>query len=358
MVSRQPGEWNAALLGASTLKGKEVKAVLAERSLPLRRLLLLDSEDVQGQLTDFDGEPAIVQPVGAETFEGIDLAIFAASESLTQQHWRHAQENGCRIIDLSYFLESEPNARLQAPLLMPPGETAESGDGGRMNPAAMAVSAHPMSIALQGILALLSRRSVVVRAAATLFEPASEHGQAGVEELHRQTISLLAFQEIPKKIFDAQLSFNLLARNGEQSRPTLQERQQRIAHHLRTLSGGRTVQPALRLLQAPLYHGYSFTCWVELAQPVEAEVLEAVLDQRPFSVCREDQPSVISAAASNDILLGSVEPDPAHEAAYWIWGAFDNLRIAALNATRIAEEMMGVASGTIPAESGRPSVRL
>ena len=87
-------------------------------------------------------------------------------------------------------------------------------------------------------------------------------------------------------------------------------------------------------------------------------MLEAVLDQRPFSVCREDQPSVISAAASDDILLGSVEPDPAHEAAYWIWGAFDNLRIAALNATRIAEEMMGVASGTIPAESGRPSVRL
>ena len=358
MASRQPGEWNAALLGASTLKGKEVKAVLEERSLPLRRLLLLDTEDVQGQLTDFDGEPAIVQPVGAETFQGIQLAIFAASESFTQEHWRQAQQSGCRIIDLSYFLESEPNARLQAPLLMPPGETAESGDGGRMESAAMAVSAHPMSIALQGILALLSRRSVVVRAAATIFEPASEHGQTGVEELHRQTISLLAFQEIPKKIFDAQLSFNLLARNGEQSRPTLQERQQRIAHHLRTLSGGRTVQPALRLLQAPLYHGYSFTCWVELAQPVEAEVLEAVLDQRPFSVCREDQPSVISAAASNDILLGSVEPDPAHEAAYWIWGAFDNLRIAALNATRIAEEMMGVASGTIPAESGRPSVRL
>ena len=54
MASRQPGEWNPALLGASTLKGKEVKAVLEERSLPLRRLLLLDSEDVQGQLTAFE----------------------------------------------------------------------------------------------------------------------------------------------------------------------------------------------------------------------------------------------------------------------------------------------------------------
>src|SRR3989304_3800774 len=143
MASRQPGDWNAALLGASTLKGKEVKAVLEERSLPLRRLLLLDSEDVQGQLTDFDGEPAIVQPVGAETFQGIQLAIFAASESFTQEHWRQAQESGCRLIDLRYFLESESSARLPAQLLMPPGDTAESGDGGRMNPGGVAECAVP-----------------------------------------------------------------------------------------------------------------------------------------------------------------------------------------------------------------------
>jgi hypothetical protein len=41
-------------------------------------------------------------------------------------------------------------------------------------------------------------------------------------------------------------------------------------------------------------------------------------------------------------LLGRIEQDAAGNAGYWIWGAFDNLRIAALNAILIAEEMLGL----------------
>lgn len=353
MTSRHSGEWIISLLGASTLRGKEVKAVLEERHLPLRRLQLVDTEAVQGQLTEFEDEPAILQPVTSETFQETDLAIFAADPSFTSQHWRQAQESGCRIIDMSYFLDSESQACRRAPLIEPLWEAEANDNGLREVPGGIVVSAHPMSIALAGILKSLSRRTKVVRAAATLFEPASEHGQVGVEELHQQTIGLLSFQEIPKKVFDAQLSFNLLTRNGEQSQPTLQQGQERISNHLAGLLRGSAAPPALRLLQAPVFHGYAFSWWMELAEPLEPAEMETVLDREPFSVCRMpgDQPNVVSAVSSDKILLGAIKRDSANDAGYWIWGAFDNLRIAALNAVRIAEEMMELPSSSASAQS-------
>ncbi len=39
----------------------------------------------------------------------------------------------------------------------------------------------------------------------------------GVEELQQQTVSLLSFKSLPKAVFDNQLSFNLLARYGEEA---------------------------------------------------------------------------------------------------------------------------------------------
>ena len=54
---------------------------------------------------------------------------------------------------------------------------------------------------------------------ATVFEPASEHAQKGMDELHEQTVNLLSFQQLPKNIFDTQVAFNMVSRYGEQATP-------------------------------------------------------------------------------------------------------------------------------------------
>jgi aspartate-semialdehyde dehydrogenase len=332
--------WDVALLGASSLKGKEVRAVMAERGFPDRRTLLLDAEELQGQLTEFDGEPAVVQPVTEETFDGINLAVFASSPSFTERHWRQAQAGGARIIDLSYFLENEPQARLCAPLL---GASAQDVRD------SIVVLAHPAAVAIAGVLQRMSRRATVRAAVAMIQAPASNHGQAGVEELHQQTINLLSFQEIERNVFDAQVAFNTLPAYGEQSQPTLREEQERITRHLRSLLGETPVQPAVRLLHAPVFHSYSFLCWIELGQPYNVEELETELNQKPFVVSAQGElPNVVSAAGSDDILLGPVERDPGTANALWLWGVFDNLRIAALSAEHIAEAWFRAAEASTP----------
>jgi len=350
MSDSETPQYNLALVGAATLKGKEVKSLLEERGFPVGRLALLDVEEAKGQLTEFAEEPMIIQPVSRDSFENMTFALFASSPSVTEAHWQMAEECGCEIIDLSYCLETHPRACLRAPLLGSLREETGGLPGTPSSESRLSVSAHPAAIAIAGILGQLSRRFTVARSVVTVFESVSERGKTGIEELSRQTINLLSFQKVPQDVFDSQVAFNLLSTYGGQCHPPLQEGQERIGRHVRELLGRRCLPPALRLLHAPIFYGHAFCCFVELAERVATEAIEEALDQKPFQVNRdpEDQPNVVGVAGSSEILLGAVERDPAWEAGYWIWGAMDNVRVSALNAVEIAEEK-------IFARSARPS---
>ncbi|MBI2818026.1 MAG: hypothetical protein HYX72_13920 [Acidobacteria bacterium] len=328
------------MVGASSLKGKEIKEVFGERHLPIGRLVLLDAQEEGVKLTEFEDEPAIIEPITKESFEDVAMAIFASSPAFTREHWEMAASGGCDIIDASYFLESHPSARLRAPSL----ETLSAGEnqftsGGTPR---ICVPAHPVAVAIAAVLGSISRLSAVTRAVVNVFEPVSEHGQAGVDELHQQTLKLLSFQQIPTAVFDSQVAFTMLSHYGEESRPTLHDAQERIRKHAGVLLGAKAPIPTLRVLHAPVFHGHAFSCFVELQEPTSVESLESAVDHKPLSVSRDAalQPNVVSMAGSDEITLGSIEQDPACRAGYWIWGAFDNLRIAAINTADIAERLI------------------
>ena len=86
--------------------------------------------------------------------------------------------------------------------------------GHSVPPDTVHVIASPASIALTLILNRLHPRHPIARVVAHVFEPASERGKPGLDELQQQTVNLLSFKGQPKTIFDAQLAFNLLARFG------------------------------------------------------------------------------------------------------------------------------------------------
>ena len=81
------------------------------------------------------------------------------------------------------------------------------------------MTAHPAAITLALLLLRARKAGAIRRVVATIFEPASEHGQRGMDELHQQTVNLLSFQPLPKDVFDAQVAFNMVARYGHKSQP-------------------------------------------------------------------------------------------------------------------------------------------
>ena len=73
------------------------------------------------------------------------------------------------------------------------------------------------------VLRQLNTSYPIVRAVVHIFEPASERGTAGIEELQQQTVNLLSFQPVPKKVFDTQLAYAMLAQFGAEAPVPLSE---------------------------------------------------------------------------------------------------------------------------------------
>ena len=332
MQQAEPPGFKIAIVGASTLKGKEIKEALERRRFPARRLLLLDEEDIRGQLTEFQGEPAVIGSLERDSFEGMEFVFLAASPVYSRNVWKLADRAGCRIIDLTEALEQE-GACIAGPLAT--GALPDSS--GRVY-----VSAHPAALVIASLLrrtwaaGLTPRRTIV-----HVFEPASERGSAGIEELHQQTVALLSFHELPKEVFGSQLAFNLLAAYGEEIGPLLAGVEERVAGHLARLLPSGIAPPSLRVLQSATFHGHAFSFYLELEQRREAAEVEAAFAGTGYDLRRAGQeaPSAVGSASSEEIMVGDIRPDKNHPGAWWIWAAADNLRLAAVNAVRIAEEL-------------------
>ncbi len=331
------GMFRVAIIGAATLKGRELKEVLSDRNFPSTDIRLLDDEESLGQLQAVGEEPTFIQSVLPEHLENVDFTFFASDENFTRNTWQMARNAGSDIIDLSYALEKEPGVLLRAPWIERELGATPKVD---FSDAPVAI-AHPAAIVLALLLLRAQKVGSVERAVATVLEPASEHGRRGMDELHEQTVNLLSFQQLPKGVFDAQVAFNVIDRYGERSTPALSAVEDRIQRHFRSIVLGKLNVPSLMLLQAPIFHGHAFSLYIELDTAVQNEELIAAVSGEHVDVLQsaEESPSNVNAAGQEQIQV-FVRRDAQNANGFWLWAATDNLRIAALSAVECAESMI------------------
>jgi aspartate-semialdehyde dehydrogenase len=333
---KRGAQFRVAIIGAATLKGKEVKELLTERGFPAADVRLLDDEESLGQLDVVGDEPSFVQSVVPENLEGVDFAFFAAEQSFTAKTWEMARRAGCEIIDLSYALESRIDINIRAPWL-----EHELGEGHPVQLAsAPVVVAHPVAAILALLLVRLSRHHKIRHVNATIFEPASEHGRRGMDELHDQTVNLLSFQQLPTVVYGTQVAFNVVPSYGEGVEPALASIEQRVLRHYRAIAGGHAPSPALMLLHAPVFHAYTFSIYIELQSAISQGDFEAALAGEHLEIVRTQQsePSNLNASGQTRVQI-AIRGDAQRETGFWIWAAADNLRIAASLAVEAAEDM-------------------
>ena len=324
-----------ALIGGETLLGKEVRELLDSAGFAGEVKLFSAENPHTGILTTEHGEPAVMPPLEAADLSSIPLLCLAgppeASPKALEQVTRG--KRAPVIIDASGGLEDHPAARLRAPM-------AESEP--RETKAPIHVIAHPAAIALALFLKKLQRSSPIRGSVAVAFEPASEQGQRGLDELQQQTLALLSFRKLTKDVYDAQVSFNVLPQYGSDAPKSLDSIESKIDRHLASLlaHGDLVPMPSLRLIQAPVFHGYSFSLWVEFENnPVVDRVSEGLASaQIEVRSGDEEAPNNVAAAGQSGITVGSIALDRNNPRACWFWIVADNLRIAAENAVEVARE--------------------
>jgi len=330
--------YKIAIVGASTLLGKELKDALTESSLAASSVALFDEDEGLGQLDQLGDEITFVQAVSADSFEHVDFTFFCGAESMTRKYWREALRAGSTVLDLSGALDQETGVLVRSPWV---GEQDVAAD--LFTPAI--VPAHPAALALALLMERLLQAAPVQDAAATVMLPASEFGRAAMDELHQQTVNLLSFQTIPRATFDAQLAYNLLCGFGENSKVNMSAMDARIRRQYTALAGRRLPVLAIQTITAPVFHGHGFSIFAELERPVDLSTLEDALSGDHVDLVLEDtdSPSNLAATGQNDVLVRlRLEPGPrnANESSrVWLWAASDNLRLYAQNAVDCALDL-------------------
>jgi aspartate-semialdehyde dehydrogenase len=330
-----------AIVGASSLRGKELKLVLEERNFPASEIILLDESVMAGTLTEAAGEPTFIRPLEDDSFEGARFVFFAGSPAERERNSEVAQRAGATVIDFTGAIAASGRATASIPslstVLLPTPAASASGPA---RAAAYYSPPSPVIIActLAAGLGKLSPERIVI----LMFPPVSERDQAGVEELENQTTNLLTFREFSKTVFDEQVAFNLLTGYGEASKPRLENTRVSVAREVTQYLAGRAPTPAIQLVQAPVFYGYAFAAYADFAAPVPVEKFQAAFAGLgvQFSGGDDPAPTNISVAGESEIQLARLEPDPNIAAGVWLWGVADNLRLAATNAVRIAEELL------------------
>lgn len=342
-----PQGFRVAVVGVSSLLGKEVLDVLEEHNFPISRLVSFEGgEEPDLPIVDLR-ENLQATVADQDVFEqDLDFAFLTArpgSTSSLPSFLNPTPSDGtrrghCAVIDLTEMLPDLREKVLSVPFL----ETA--GTQGRSEGPEPKFFTCPLSsaILISSLMLRLAAQFQIGRAVAQIFEPVSAIGARAIEELQKQTVNLLSFQKIPRSVFGAQLAFNLLPRWGKGSGEALAGLEERLRRQLREYLAGRALVPALRLLQTPVFYSLGVSLYVETARQESPEAIAHALGGKPIHIRRSSQPAPTQAeaAGSSDMLVDAITPDPDHPAGVWIWAVADNMRLAAVNAVEIAERIL------------------
>ncbi len=335
--------YRVAIVGASSLRGKEIKQVLEDRHFPASDVILLDESVMAGTLTEAAGEPTFIRALQEDSFERAHFVFFAGTTLDAEKNWQAARKAGATVIDLTGALaagDSSDGPTAWIPSLdsiLPP--RSSSSTNGSPHSAAYYAPPAPAIIActLAAVLGVFHPRGIAVM----LFPPVSDRDLPGVEELESQASSLLSFREVAKPVFDAQVAFNLLSSYGEASKPSLADARTTVARDVAHYLSGRSPVPAIQLVQAPVFYGYAFSAYAELASLEPLGQLESAFANLGVKIdAAREAPTNISVAGETEIHLARIESDPNVANAVWLWGVADNLRLPAVNAVRVAEALI------------------
>jgi aspartate-semialdehyde dehydrogenase len=327
-----------AIVGGESLLGKEVRELLEGSSLALNIKLIAAADAVNTTIiAAVRDEPVVINSIEMADLGSAEIVVLAGEQESSQKAYEQIESGkpAPLVIDVNGGLEDHPGTRLRAPMAEPPETDAA---------AAIQVIAHPAAIAIALFLSHLRKAGVIRRSVVEIFEPASERGKSGIEELQKQTVALLSFKPLPKEIYDTQVAFNLLPEYGSDSPHKLAGIELKIDRHLASLlaTEGTVPMPSLRVMHGPVFHGYSISVWTEFDEnPGTDAIMDALASNDiDLRVASHEPPSNVGVAGQRGITVGAIAADRNDPRAFWFWIVADNLRIAAENVVEVVRESL------------------
>jgi len=328
--------FNVAIVGATGAVGTQMLEVLAERKFPVGELRLLASERSDGEFLEFNGEQIMVQTLSADSFAGIDIALFSAGGSRSEEFCPIAAAAGAVCIDNSSAWRMDPAVPLVVPEVNPQeiGRYREKG-----------IIANPNCSTIQMVVALkpLHDFSPIRRIVVSTYQAVSGTGQKAIDELRIQSGELLNGRPVECKAYPHQIAFNCLPQIDLFLDNGYTKEEMKMVQETRKIMGSDDIRITATAVRVPVFYGHSEAVNVEFAAPVAVDKARELLGRAPGVELVDDPsgrsyPMAIDAAGQDLVQVGRIRADESCDNALNLWVVADNLRKgAATNAVQIAE---------------------
>ena len=336
-------KYRVAILGATGAVGQEFLNLIEERKFPFAELRLLASSRSAGKKIAFMGREYTVQEATADSFEGIDIALFAGG-SASKEFAPYAVKAGAVVIDNSSAFRMDPAVPLVVPEVNP--EAISQHKGIIANPNCSTII---MVMGLKPLYDLAKIRRIVV----STYQAVSGAGKEGMAELEEQVAALSSGKEPTANILPVgklpkhyQIAFNLIPQIDVFMDNLYTKEEMKMIDETKKIMEDDSLRITATTVRVPVYRSHAESINVEFEREVSLDAARKALAAFPGVILRDnpseqEYPMPLFTSGKTDVEIGRLRRDESTENALNFWICGDQIRKgAALNALQIAEYMI------------------
>jgi aspartate-semialdehyde dehydrogenase len=328
---------DVAIVGATGAVGETMLSILAERRFPVGNVFPLASSRSAGSSVEFGRQELTVGDLAEFDFSKVQVALFSAGSSVSEEYAPKAAAAGCIVIDNTSQYRYEGDVPLVVPEVNPEAITEYRNRG---------IIANPNCSTIQMVVALkpLYDAAGIERLNVATYQAVSGAGRRAVAELATQSAALLNGKPIKPEVMPAQIAFNALPHIDRFEDNGYTREEMKMVWETRKILGDDAIQVNPTAVRVPVFYGHSEAIHLETREKLGAIEAREILRQAPGIMIMDEPhaggyPTAVTEAAHEDaVFVGRIREDLTHPRGLDLWVVADNLRKgAALNSVQIAE---------------------
>lgn len=332
-----------AILGATGAVGQEFIRLIEERNFPFSQLKLLASSRSVGKKLVVCGKEYIVEEARPESFEGIDIALFAGG-SISQTLAPEAVRRGAVVIDNSSTFRMDPEVPLVIPEINP--EDIAKHHGIIANPNCSTII---MLMALKPIHDISPIRRIVV----STYQAVSGAGKEGIDELYHETAAAASGERYTPKILPSAslekhflIAYNLIPQIDVFLDTDYTKEEMKMVHETHKIFHDDDIGITPTAVRVPVVRSHAESIYIETETPIDVKMVKEAVAGFPGVGLKDnpgemEYPMPLDTSGADDVLVGRIRKDTVHPNGINLWVCGDQIRKgAALNALQIAEYMI------------------
>ncbi|MCL1879668.1 MAG: aspartate-semialdehyde dehydrogenase [Actinomycetia bacterium] len=323
-----------AVAGATGAVGREMLAVLDQRGFPADALRALASARSVGCVLPFRDGQLTVAEMRPDSFTDVDIALFAAGGSVSEQFWQDVVSAGAVMIDNSSAFRMAEGVPLVVPEVNPQALRYHSGVIANPN-----CSTIQMVVALAPLNALAHIRRVVV----STYQAASGAGAGAMSELFEQSRQFLDGETLTVEHFAHPIAFNCIPQIDVFLEDGSTKEEWKMVVETKKILGDSSIEVFANCVRVPVLRSHAEMVNVQFDEPLSIDQAIAAWEAAPGVIVMDDPlakayPMPGLLAGTDAVYIGRIRRDPTVPYGLNFWCVADQLRKgAALNAVQIAE---------------------